>query len=162
MKELKYHIVEVVREYRDANGRLLYTATAKVIPCGTTKDYYIPKKYTKRSLRNLRMPCEICDKNAHMTRHHLIPASIDDSSFAYRNVAFICKDCHIEIHRLFPNGVLAREYNSVERLKAAPEVRDYLKMRAKLVVTDEEAIAKSMGSNLQELREIKEVILAGR
>ncbi|RMG66991.1 MAG: HNH endonuclease [Calditrichaeota bacterium] len=58
-----------------------------------------------------------------MTVHHLVPGRRNRRNC---QTVVLCGDCHRQIHRLFSNRVLARELNTLERLRAQPEVQKFL------------------------------------
>lgn len=67
--------------------------------------------------------CDICEReNLPLVRHHLIPKSKHG-----RAVIKVCKPCGKQVHALFTNLELERRYNTLEKLKRAPEMRRFLK-----------------------------------
>ena len=70
------------------------------------------------------MICELCERDVNrLTVHHLIPRDEDGHHGPKAN---ICPACHKQIHTLFDNKRLARELNSLDRLKDEPEMRKFL------------------------------------
>ena len=72
--------------------------------------------------------CELCGREQALTRHHLTPQARHNKKVKRelgrdRNkVAMICRPCHSQIHDLFSEKELEREYYTVELLKAHPDV----------------------------------------
>ena len=73
------------------------------------------------------MACELCQRQITTTRHHLVPRSRKHKDDGFGPVADLCKDCHRKVHATWDEKTLAREYNTVEILKAAPELQTYFK-----------------------------------
>ncbi len=68
--------------------------------------------------------CQLCKREvSKTTRHHLIPKQKGGKE---KQVVELCKPCHKMIHATFTNSDLVQEYNTVEKLKNAPELQDYL------------------------------------
>lgn len=71
------------------------------------------------------MPCELCERPvADLTIHHLVPKQKDGKDGP---TAEICSACHRQIHALFDNATLARQLNSVAKLKAEPRLAKFLR-----------------------------------
>ena len=80
--------------------------------------------------------CELCGRQmAHLTRHHLIPRSRHsnrrnrrefDRSEVHTRVAWICRPCHDQVHAVFTEKTLEREFNTLERLCTQPEIRRFV------------------------------------
>jgi hypothetical protein len=78
--------------------------------------------------------CELCGRDGmRLTDHHLTPRMRHnkrvkrDMTRAERNkTADTCRPCHSQIHSLFTEKQLEREYNSIERLKAHPDVQKWI------------------------------------
>ncbi|AHM58930.1 hypothetical protein D770_03315 [Flammeovirgaceae bacterium 311] len=58
-----------------------------------------------------------------MSLHHLIPR---EEGGRYGPTIPLCQPCHSTIHLVFTNKELAKQYNSVEKLKEAPALQKYL------------------------------------
>ncbi len=78
-------------------------------------------------------PCELCGRNTvPLTEHHLIPRARHnkrvkrDLGEDRKKVAMICRPCHSQIHDLFTEKQLEREYNTIELLKASEEVQTWI------------------------------------
>ncbi len=68
--------------------------------------------------------CELCERAVDiLTQHHLIPKS---KGGKYYGTILVCLSCKDTIH-LIPNKDLAKYYNTLETLKAAPELTTYMK-----------------------------------
>lgn len=78
----------------------------------------------------LRLPdqpevCELCLRQAPLTRHHLIPKSLHGKTYVRKRfdreeritaTLWVCRPCHNQIHRLFSEKELALTFNSREAL----------------------------------------------
>jgi len=89
--------------------------------------------------------CELCQRHLKLTFHHLIPkdthptylgkpgqlASIGiegEPSRGFLNTygTMVCGQCHSNIHRLAPNHVLAKEYNTLPKIKEHPKIQRWM------------------------------------
>ena len=91
--------------------------------------------------------CELCGRTLKLTFHHLIPKQTHSRylrtglppgvpeaaqlqgleaqpcrEFLHRYGARFCRFCHSTVHRLAPNSVLAERFNTLEKLRAQPEI----------------------------------------
>lgn len=77
--------------------------------------------------------CAICHREERLTRHHLIPRTRHHNKRNKREferaivkrVVGICRPCHSQIHAVLSEKELEREFNTVEKLGAHPEVRRF-------------------------------------
>ena len=68
--------------------------------------------------------CPLCDRDANLTFHHLIPRKMHRRKFFQKNYSrqqlasgiYICRQCHSGIHTLFDEMTLAKQFNSLENL----------------------------------------------
>lgn len=74
------------------------------------------------------MQCELCQREMEcLTVHHLVPRQntkrkkLDPSP-----TIDICSACHRQIHALFDNKHLAKELNTLEKLKNEPKMQKFL------------------------------------
>ena len=81
------------------------------------------------------MMCAMCDREVtETTRHHLIPRTRHGSKRtrktftreAVRETVELCRACHKQIHALFTEKELAREYYGLDRLRAHPDMEKFL------------------------------------
>jgi hypothetical protein len=78
-------------------------------------------------------PCVICGREETLTRHHLIPRTRHHNKRNKREfgravvkaTVGICRPCHSQIHALLTEKELEREWNTVEKLRAHPEVAKF-------------------------------------
>lgn len=79
--------------------------------------------------------CCLCDRERHdITRHHLIPRTTHKNKWVkerflittLRETVAMCKPCHKQIHVLISEKDMAKTYNTVEDLKAHPEVAKWI------------------------------------
>lgn len=84
--------------------------------------------------------CAICHREERLTRHHLIPRTRhhnkrnkrDFDRASVHEVVGICRSCHSQIHQVLTEKQLEREFNSIEKLRAHPEIAKFATwMRAK-------------------------------
>lgn len=79
--------------------------------------------------------CRLCDREVtELTRHHLIPRArhsnkrnkklFDREEVRTRTIE-VCRPCHKNIHAVLDNKSLEREYNTLERLKAHPDIHRF-------------------------------------
>ena len=83
-------------------------------------------------------PCELCARTTQPpTEHHLIPRARHNKKVKRdlgkdRNkVAMICRPCHSQLHKLFTEKELEREYYTIELLKAHPDVQAWIEWVSK-------------------------------
>lgn len=87
----------------------------------------------RRRLRNERLAlptaapvlmCPLCDRpisHSHKDAHHLVPKSKGG-----KRTEFLHRMCHRQVHALFTETELARQYSTVEALLAHPEVARFV------------------------------------
>ncbi|WP_229725170.1 HNH endonuclease [Hymenobacter baengnokdamensis] len=77
-----------------------------------------------RARRSATSCCGLCEREVqHTTRHHLVPR---EEGGRYGPTVELCQPCHSSVHRFLTNRELARRYPTVEALRTAPELHDYL------------------------------------
>jgi 5-methylcytosine-specific restriction endonuclease McrA len=79
--------------------------------------------------------CELCGRPVReLTRHHLIPRSRHKKKRAKKafdrremegRIALLCRPCHGNVHAVFENKDLEREYNTVVALAQHPGVHRF-------------------------------------
>lgn len=79
--------------------------------------------------------CGLCGRIVQrLTRHHLVPRTRHknkrnkktfDRREVHRTVG-LCSPCHRHVHVAIPNKELEREYNTLEALKAHPDVERFV------------------------------------
>jgi hypothetical protein len=74
------------------------------------------------------MRCQLSEREiGQLTVHHLIPKQhTKRKKIAPSPTIDICYPCHKQIHALFDNKHLARELNTLEKLKDQPQVQKFL------------------------------------
>ncbi len=68
--------------------------------------------------------CPVCGREcdaADGSRHHVLPKSQGG-----RAIEVICRPCHRQIYNLFGVKELARHYDTLDKLKAAPETQTWI------------------------------------
>lgn len=69
------------------------------------------------------MKCQLCEReSSKITKHHLIPKQKGTDHKTIR----VCISCSKQIHVLFTNEELKREYNTLQKLKLSPEVQKWI------------------------------------
>ena len=74
--------------------------------------------------------CAICGREEALTRHHLIPRTRHHNKrnkrefprAEVRRTVGVCRPCHSQIHVLLTEKELERDYPTIERLRAHPEL----------------------------------------
>ncbi len=77
--------------------------------------------------------CPICGRVETLTRHHLIPRTRHHNKrnkreferARVRETTGLCRPCHSQIHAVLTEKELEREWNTVERLRAHPEIQRF-------------------------------------
>ena len=75
-------------------------------------------------------PCELCARTTQpLTEHHLIPRARHNKQLKKKygkdflnKVAMLCRPCHSQIHDLYTEKELEQEFNTIDLLKAQPDV----------------------------------------
>ncbi|WP_236668596.1 HNH endonuclease [Hymenobacter rubidus] len=68
--------------------------------------------------------CGLCERTVQATsRHHLVPR---EEGGKYGPTVDLCQPCHSSVHRFLSNRELARQYPTVEALRAAEGLQTYL------------------------------------
>ena len=82
----------------------------------------MPRESETESVR-----CPLCDRHVpawQITLHHLTPKERGGKA---EHRTPMCRPCHKQVHALFSNKHLERQYQSIESLRAAPELGPFLK-----------------------------------
>jgi len=69
------------------------------------------------------MICPICERTStteYIEKHHLTPRSRGG-----KKTLLICIDCGDQIHKLFTNKKLDKEFNTLEKLLADPKIQKW-------------------------------------
>lgn len=72
--------------------------------------------------------CQLCDRDIpKLTEHHLVPRQKTKRKKLPPSATIqICSACHRQIHKLYDNAYLARELNTLARLKHDPQMQRFL------------------------------------
>src|ERR1044071_2979259 len=78
--------------------------------------------------------CAICEREETLTRHHLIPRTRHHNKRNKREfdretvkeTIGLCQPCHSQIHTLFTEKELEREWNTIEQIKSHPDVERFI------------------------------------
>jgi len=81
-------------------------------------------------------PCELCGRTVdEVTKHHLIPRTRHankrnkrtfDRKEVKERTAWLCRACHKQIHAVFSEKALEREFNTLAELRAHPEIAKFV------------------------------------
>src|SRR5690348_10104852 len=74
--------------------------------------------------------CPICGREETLTRHHLIPQARHHNKrnkrefdrATVKQTTGVCRPCHSQIHHVLTEKQLERDYNTVAKLKAHPDI----------------------------------------
>jgi len=76
---------------------------------------------TECALCRRRVPGERLEDTRAVQEHHLRPERRAESP-----TVTLCRPCHKQVHALFTNEELREDYDTVERLRGADRLQDYL------------------------------------
>ena len=79
-------------------------------------------------------PCALCGREEKLTRHHLIPRTRhhnkknkrDFDRAAVKVVVGLCRPCHSQVHVLFTEKELERNYPTIELLRGHAELAKFV------------------------------------
>ena len=84
-----------------------------------------PVNKSKRIHLSEELRCGLCERSVQSTsRHHLVPR---EEGGRHGPTVDLCQPCHSSVHRFLSNRTLARQYATVEALRAAEELQTYLR-----------------------------------
>ena len=101
----------------------------------------------------------LCERAAPgLTRHHLVPRTLHKRACTRRNfsraesytVILLCRPCHKQIHAVFTESELAREYASTDALAAHPKIARSVEWIARQPPTADSPCAASVLEEGQE------------
>jgi len=79
---------------------------------------------TARAQASAAPQCSLCERAVqHTSRHHLVPR---EEGGRYGAVVDLCQPCHSSVHRFLTNRELAQRYPTLDALRAAPPLQEYL------------------------------------
>jgi 5-methylcytosine-specific restriction endonuclease McrA len=89
---------------------------------------HLTRKYPRRSRQG---ECLLCGRHTFLTFHHLIPKKMHRRTFFKKQFSKaelaagidICRQCHDGIHRSYTEMELAKQYPSLEALKADEKLK---------------------------------------
>ena len=86
--------------------------------------------------------CELCRRHgiSKVTEHHLIPREFGGANM---QVAWLCPDCHKQIHALYTNRELALRLHTLKLLEDDYKIQKYLKYIRKQPTSKVTSIKKS-------------------
>jgi hypothetical protein len=73
------------------------------------------------------VPCSLCGRPfppRQLTKHHCRPR---EKGGKKEDVELLCPQCHGMVHATYTNATLAALYPTIDRLRAAPELGDFLR-----------------------------------
>lgn len=68
--------------------------------------------------------CALCERHTpweYLEKHHTTPKSRKG-----KETVWVCCDCGNQVHKLFTNKELERQFNTVEKLKADPRIQKWI------------------------------------
>ena len=68
--------------------------------------------------------CPICETFVGTSKHHIVPKSKKG-----KDIVLICDSCHKQIHSIFTNDELAKQFFTIEKLKQNENVQKWIKWR---------------------------------
>jgi len=80
-------------------------------------------------------PCELCGRERNLTGHHLIPRTLHSNYWFEKNFtkedmrtrkAYLCRDCHVFIHKQWAEKKLGRYLNTLDKLKEEKRVKKFI------------------------------------
>jgi len=111
-----------------------YASEARAPDMSTADSDLPPNGVPKGGWKSTRADeCEICEREVHLTYHHLIPRAVHDkvlkrgwhSEEQLNSVAWLCRHCHSFVHRVATHEELAREFYTVEMLLEREDVQKW-------------------------------------
>jgi len=84
--------------------------------------------------------CALCQRpERRLSEHHLIPRTLHRNKWFKKNftreqmnaTVDLCRDCHSALHRFESEKSLGRDFNTIEALKAHPEIGKFVRFVAK-------------------------------
>ena len=75
------------------------------------------------------MFCQMCNAEARLTRHHLVPRCKDKEKIG--KTVDLCTNCHTFLHAVFSENYLKEHLNSLEKIMLHEQCQTYLKWRRK-------------------------------
>jgi hypothetical protein len=133
-------------------GKLQETTRGSVVPCTEIAD--------DEDAEESEGVCELCGRCLKLTFHHLIPKQTHgrylgnglpkgvaeaahakgleaqpSRDFLHRYGVQLCRFCHSTVHRLAPNAVLAERFNTLDVLRAQPEIERFVAFASRQKLT---------------------------
>jgi 5-methylcytosine-specific restriction endonuclease McrA len=78
-------------------------------------------------MKETTIPCGLCGRafaRTGLTRHHCLPRQKGGTS---EDVELLCSQCHGMVHATYTNRTLAVLYATLDELRQAPELANYLR-----------------------------------
>lgn len=80
--------------------------------------------------------CALCEREAEVTRHHLIPQSrhgkrrtrlrYEREELKRKLIAPLCRPCHKQVHAVLTEKELERDYHTIALLREHPEIAKFV------------------------------------
>ncbi len=86
------------------------------------------------------MSCELCNIDDKLSFHHLVPKKMQGRTYIEKNFPdldlntygiMLCSPCHKMVHRKIDHRTLALEYNTLDKLKAHEDIKNFVAFRRK-------------------------------
>jgi len=83
--------------------------------------------------------CQLCDRKLALTFHHLIPRKVhsrtrfkkDYTKAELNRGVWLCRDCHRTVHRFHDELELAKDFNTLDKLKSCQQLERHLEWQRK-------------------------------
>lgn len=83
--------------------------------------------------------CALCQRDVPLTFHHLMPRKMHRRTYFRKHFSkdelnqgvYLCRPCHTGLHRLFDEMTLAKQFNTLDKLKADSKIQKHAEWVAK-------------------------------
>lgn len=110
---------------------------------GDLSSFFTP--VISKYIKGVKAPksCDLCERShLALTAHHLVPRSVHEEALKQawhekqrlNEVAWLCRGCHVFVHRTASPEVLGKDYWSIERLLRRTEIWQFAKTVGRLVI----------------------------
>ncbi len=85
--------------------------------------------------RRMIGPCQLCERETALTRHHLVPQCRHHNKWNKKNfdrraiktdLLLLCSGCHRHLHAVFTEKDLERQFHDLPSLRAHPAVEKFV------------------------------------
>ena len=83
--------------------------------------------------------CSLCHRHIALQFHHLVPRKVHRRTYFRKHFTreelatgvYVCRKCHSGIHKLFDEMQLAKEFNTLEKLRESAELARHVQWVAR-------------------------------